>query len=392
MNVEICVTESPNKTLHEPECRLCRAPSPLKAFELESVPHSVETLIHSSFLDEDMGQSLNIYQCAVCGFVQLHQSMHDDFYDEYEMATSFSSSFNNYLAQLATSFVEFFDISTGHIVEVGCGDGTFMEHLARHGFNVTGVEPSRPFREAAREKGFVVIASYVEEGEPLVDRPFDAFVTRQVLEHVENIYGFLRGLRTLIVPGAPGLVEVPNLDKAIEDGRFYDFFPDHVNYFSESTLSLALSANGFDVSAIHPTMDGEFITAFVRRRDAPSLQPIQQAVESVRSSLSEFVNLHQRTGKHLAIWGSGGKGITLLAIMGAEGIDYVVDADPRKHGLFMPICHLQIHPPDMLKKNPVDTVLITALAHKDEIVDQLRMDIGFQGRIALLGTSIQYID
>ncbi|WP_163540404.1 methyltransferase domain-containing protein, partial [Klebsiella pneumoniae] len=80
-----------------------------------------------------------------------------------------------------------------------------------------------------------VEAGYVTADRRLADGPFDGFVTRQVLEHVPDINDFLIGIRRNLKPGAYGLIEVPSLEKALEDRRFYDFFPDHLNYFSLET-------------------------------------------------------------------------------------------------------------------------------------------------------------
>ena len=374
------------------KCRLCGGMSHVRILEIASAPRSVERLLRSEALADDVAQCLQVYQCGACGLVQLQQAMEIGFYDSYEMATSFSPRFNAYLSDLAEIFCSVCEIQSGRIVEIGCGDGTFMEHLAARGFDVTGVEPSRPFRDAARSKGHTVFSTYVGGETPVLGAPYDAFATRQVLEHVFDILDFLRGIHSLVRPGAPGLIEVPNLDKSVSNGRFYDFFPDHVNYFSAQTLRRALDICGFDVLEIRPTIDSEFITAFVRRTMPTDFTLIRSAVQSVRVSLEALLDDHRRSGRRLTVWGSGGKGVTVLSITGAEGIEYVVDADPRKQGHFMPVSHLKVYPPEKLMVDPVDTVLITALAHLDEIVTQLRESLEFKGRIASLGTHIQYID
>jgi len=37
------------------------------------------------------------------------------------------------------------------------------------------------------------------------------------------------------------------MEKTFKDNRFYDFFSDHVNYFTEQTLEYAAIKNGFSV-------------------------------------------------------------------------------------------------------------------------------------------------
>ena len=58
---------------------------------------------------------------------------------------------------------------------------------------------------------------------PLPQAPFAAFATRQVFEQVEDMRGFLLAIRANLTPQAVGLVEVPNLDTLVAQGRFFDF-------------------------------------------------------------------------------------------------------------------------------------------------------------------------
>jgi hypothetical protein len=65
-----------------------------------------------------------------------------------------------------------------------------------------------------------------------------------VLEYILDVIGFLLAIRESLKPGATGLVQVPSLEQ--EGARFYDFFPDHLNYFSARTLRLALERTSYD--------------------------------------------------------------------------------------------------------------------------------------------------
>ena len=67
-----------------------------------------------------------------------------------------------------------------------------------------------------------------------------------------------------------------------------------------------------------------------------------------------------------------------MAAANVEGVSYVIDTDPHKQGLFTPVLHLPIHSPEILNIQPVDTILITALAYTNEILDQLNQ-INFKG-------------
>jgi len=111
-----------------------------------------------------------------------------------------------YQQRQAAYFVDRFNLKNKKLIELGCGDGNFMGYLAAQGPNVFGIEPSSAFRKEAKKAGHRVFEGYITEKSPAPEGPYDAFVTRQVLEHVPNIIDFLRGARASITKDGVGLV------------------------------------------------------------------------------------------------------------------------------------------------------------------------------------------
>jgi hypothetical protein len=234
-------------------------------------------------------------------------------------------------------------------------------------------------------RGYDVKSGYVTATRRLDGGPYDGFVTRQVLEHVPDIHGFLTGIRLNLKPGAPGLIEVPSLEKALSDRRFYDFFPDHVNYFSLRTLRLALELNGFEIVDLRHDMFDEYNVALVKVAALPSLAALGGTVDSLGRELREFIAHYRTLGGKVAIWGAGGKGLSVLAASGINDVDLLVDSDPHKQGLRTPVSHLEVAPPSTLAGGDYAAVVITAMAYRHEIERTLRENYRFAGEIAVLG-------
>jgi SAM-dependent methyltransferase len=372
-------------------CRLCHAGGLANAAEFPGAPSSVERLLTRGQIDDDAAVTLKIFMCRNCGFVQLATPMSDGFYDDYQMAVSFSRHFDEYLAALGSDFLEWCRGIPGDLVEVGCGDGAFLQHLERLGFRVTGVEPSHPFRAHARGTGFTVHDAYVGARGPVPGGPYDAVVARQVLEHVFDIGSFMTALVESLRPGGRGLIEVPNLDTAISAGRFYDFFPDHVNYFSPATLQYACCVGGFRVLDVQSTFGAEFLVAFVERPAHQDPAELAGSRAILVSALTDYIARERSEGRRVAIWGAGGKGVSLLSAHGGGGVKYVVDSDPRKQGLYLPVSHLPVYSPKMLAEDAVDIVIITALAHRTEIEREIVSRYGFAGTVAVIGRGVEVV-
>lgn len=371
-------------------CRLCTHGETEVTLTIGRAPRNIQNLLREEDVGRDHAIKLEVRTCGRCGFVQIPPVLDDTYYDDYLMATTHSVQMQSYQQKQASQFVQRFELNGKKVIEAGCGDGNFLNHLRAAGAMVYGVEPSQRFREIALGRQHVVEEGYVTAERVLRDGPFDGFVTRQVLEHVPDIHSFLTGIRRNLRDGAFGLIEVPSLEKALQDHRYYDFFTDHVNYFSLGTLRLALTLNGFEVLDTYQDMFDEYNVALVRSASPPSLDDIQRASSNLGDDLRRFVLDHHAKGKKVAVWGAGGKGLSVLASAGIDNLDLLVDSDPHKQGRYTPVSHFLVQEPTQQNIRGVDAVIITAMAYRNEIETALRGRYGFEGSIAVLGHRLEF--
>lgn len=373
-------------------CRLCRAPRLEPVLTLERAPHDVSYLLTAEQAQTDAPVRVEVFRCADCGHVQLAQDPPASYYDDYLMTVSHSAQMRAFQQAQAEALVARFGLAGRRVVDVGCGDGHVLGILSGLGVQAVGIEPSARFREVAAAAGHRVLSGYVGAATPIPEGPYDAFVTRQVFEHVLDPNDFLQGVRRSLTDDGVGLVEVPSLEQALEHGRFFDFFPDHVNYWSVATLGRALERNGFLVLEITRAMNDEYLQAVVRVDTGRDLAALAGSVDRVRGALRDLLAGAAADGRRVAAWGAGAKGLTSLAEAGADGIRYVVDSDPYKQGRLTPVTHLPVVAPRRLQEDPVDVVLLTSLAYRDEVIAQLRGPLAFTGTIAVLGAPLELLE
>jgi SAM-dependent methyltransferase len=107
------------------------------------------------------------------------------------------------------------DWTRARVVDVGAGNGYFS-HALGEALRARGLDPGahiaacdvvpEEFRYAP-----VRCAGIGPDGRlPFADATFDAVISIEVVEHVENQFAFLRELARLAKPGAPVLVTTPN--------------------------------------------------------------------------------------------------------------------------------------------------------------------------------------
>jgi cyclopropane fatty-acyl-phospholipid synthase-like methyltransferase len=373
-------------------CRLCSHDGVEAVLTLSGMPRWNHRLIRAQELAADRGIDVTAYRCLSCGFVSLPMRLSGDYYDDYVNVPSLSSQAQQFQAEQAREFVARFCLTGCRILEVGCGDGFFLRAMQDAGAQGFGIEPSSAQCQLARARGLQIEQGILAGGRRLADAPFDAFVTRQVFEHVEDIRDFLLTIRGNLQVGAVGLVEVPNLEKLLDEARFFDFIPEHINYFTPRTLSLALDLAGFEVVEVCPVQDGESLRALVRWQAPPDYGRIGSRAGSLRTDMATFMSACRSQGKKVAIWGAGGKGLSMMASVDVSDVQLLVDADPSKVGLYAPVSHLQVSPPQALASQAVDAVIVMAPAYEREIVRKLRTEWAFAGKIVLAGRGFEIVD
>jgi hypothetical protein len=99
---------------------------------------------------------------------------------------------------------------------------------------------------------------------------------------------------------------------------------------------------------------------------------------------------HHRQGRKVAVWGAGGKGLSVLASAGIRDLDLLIDSDPHKQGRYTPVSHLLVQEPTPQNIQAMDAIIITAMAYRNEIEATLRSQYGFQGQIAVLGHRLEF--
>jgi hypothetical protein len=95
-------------------------------------------------------------------------------------------------------------------------------------------------------------------------------------------------------------------------------------------------------------------------------------VESVRKDLRELLTALKGNGAKIAAYGAAAKGSTMINYsgIGTELVDFVVDRNTHKQGLYMPGRHIPVLAPEALLDRAPDYVLLLAWNFADEILQQ----------------------
>ncbi len=138
----------------------------------------------------------------------------------------------------------------GRLLDVGAGEGAFLEAMQHAGWQVSGTDVSPDAaRMTARRLGISLLVGPFEELTISGDE-YDLVTFWDVLEHLHDPLGALRKARNLLRPGGKVLVSVPNLEslEARWLGQAWPHLdvPRHLTHFTAQTLGRMLLEAGFD--------------------------------------------------------------------------------------------------------------------------------------------------
>ncbi|MDR0759324.1 MAG: class I SAM-dependent methyltransferase [Treponema sp.] len=202
-------------------------------------------------------------RCTICGLVQINPqpvpaAVRDRYgadYLSYERANE--TAFLR-LQELALKDAGFFDDLEDYltvreppaVLDIGCATGALLSSLREKGWQVTGVEISRPQAEyARRERNLDVRTRPLEENRFPPDS-FRAVLASHLIEHLNDPASLVREVYRILLPGGCFYVTTPNIagfQARLLGKRWRSAIFDHLYLFSAKTLPALLRRNGFTV-------------------------------------------------------------------------------------------------------------------------------------------------
>jgi SAM-dependent methyltransferase len=146
-------------------------------------------------------------------------------------------------------------VRPGRLLDIGCGDGSFVHHMARYGWDATGIDFSRSALEIARRtrSGGRFLHGALEDHAFPAGR-LDLVTFWQVLEHIAEPRPLLCRSHELLRRGGLLVAAVPNIEglsSQLTGERWWGLdVPRHLVHYSPSTLRRSLEWAGFRVLRI----------------------------------------------------------------------------------------------------------------------------------------------
>lgn len=246
-----------------------------------------------------------LLQCRDCGLVFMEDIPTAEVLDRHYSTYAYGSG--GYLSPLTVAsynkLLDHFEKFRKHnrILDAGCGRGWFLDEAAKRGWEVFGSEYSPKAVELCRSRGIKMHAGSLVE-EAFDTGAFDVITSFEVLEHMNTPNREMQLFHRFLRKGGLLYVTTPNFNSVMRYylGAEYDVigYPEHLTYFTRSTLKKLAKQNGFSVRRLSTT--GLSVSRWQKSLNKPTerLGSQQSADEQLRSRLAS--RFYLRWAKSLA--------------------------------------------------------------------------------------------
>ena len=310
---------------------------------------------------------------------------------DYDNPLHISASFRAFATELSRRLVTQHRLSGGVAVEIGCGDGFFLDLLLKNGMRqAVGYDPSMEGRIVVQtDEPRLRIVPVLFEKQRLNGR-IDAIICRHVLEHLPDPLGFVQDLREAFCSQNPLIYfEVPNAEWILQTLSLWDVIYEHFTYWTAPTLGALFTRSKQMPISVSTGFGDQFLMLEARPRGTAAprewlsrgeVHRIGQLCNHFARTCAELIahwrlalgEVRTRHGK-VVLWGAGSKGVTFANVVAGDEplLAGIVDINPSKQGKFVGGCGLPILAPWNLTALQPDVVLLMNSNYTAEVSAQL---------------------
>ena len=339
---------------------------------------------------------LELAVCPDCGFVFNHrfEPKTIDYTSPYEESQAYSPTFVAFQEALVDRLVATYDLPDKQIFEIGCGKGAFLEAIChRAGAVGLGIDPAFKAERLAGAD-IIVVEEFFDDAHTWMTG--DLICCRHTLEHIQPVAKFVGLVRESAAqqPGSTVLIEVPDMTRILVEGAFWDVFYEHCSYFTPTSLSWLLQAEGLPIRRLAREFDEQYLVVDASVGPADRFIDTEEVgtIVELCSRFAERVTVETKRWRRrlnasatTVLWGAGSKAVAFLAaVAGSDNVAAVVDINPYKQGSYLPGSAQPVIAPERLVDLNPELVIIMNPIYEEEISGMLA-EQGIEAEVASLG-------
>jgi SAM-dependent methyltransferase len=383
-----------------PICRSCGEGTLESFLDLGRSPLADRILSKEQLGYSEPAFPLEVAFCHNCSLVQILETIPPEelFCRDYPYYSSVSPTLLAHSRDNVIQIIKRCNLnSESFVVELASNDGYLLKNYVENNIRCLGIDPAEGPAKTAQDIGVPTLCTFftLELAERLVDKEGKADVihANNVLAHVADTNGFVKGIGILLKSDGIAVIEVPYLRDLIDNCQFDTIYHQHLCYFSVTALNNLFRRHGLFLNEIerlpihggslrlyigHNDSAGQSVNILLKEEKQQRIDTFDyynsfaDRVRQARRQLRGLLNDIRSQGKRIAAYGAAAKGCTLINHVRIDRglVDFVVDLNPHKQGKYMTGMHQPIYAPEKLIEEMPDYVLLLPWNLKAEILQQ----------------------
>jgi SAM-dependent methyltransferase len=323
---------------------------------------------------------LNI--CEACTHLQLSHAVNPDLlFKNYLYVSGTSQTLRDYFDWFAKETLTYVpDAET--VLDIACNDGSQLNSFKALGLKTYGVDPAENLYPLSSANHDVVCDYFTDKyAYHYGSKNLDIITAQNVFAHNSYPLEFLKQCKEIMHDASVLFIQTSQADM-IRNNEFDTIYHEHLSFFNASSMSALAQRAGLYLIDIRKTpihgnsymfvfskvaSDTSLVDAVLAEERALGLQDMNtylayaDRAATIVEDLKQTI-MHYRTLDYLIVgYGAAAKGNTLLNF-GEIHLDYIIDDNPLKQGLYSPGMSTPVVPIGMLDQYAETKVAFVPLA------------------------------
>jgi SAM-dependent methyltransferase len=335
---------------------------------------------------------LELMVCDKCWHCQLHYIVDPDIlFRNYKYTSGTSQTGQEFFKKNAENINNNF--SGKRILDIACNDGSQLNFFKELGWETYGVDPAENLLPISTAAGHTVICDFWNTTVAMKLPLMDVILAQNVFAHTQDIDLFLQSCK-LVMDSNSVLFIQTSQKNMILNSEFDTIYHEHISFFNTNSMDTLVRRNGLllgNVSEadIHGTSyifeirkmrynNYNVDSVLLKEKELglysmETYKSFERTAKEISNKLKHEICEYNKSGYKCIGFGASAKGQTVLCYSEIH-LDYIVDENPLKIGLFSPKMNIPIKSFEDFKLEKESKLLIVILAWNfaDEIIRKIK--------------------
>lgn len=345
--------------------------------------------------------SITLARCTNCKLLQLLNTTNvSDLYDEYLYFTKNTNQLGKFYSEIAQQLIQEFNRNyDGKILDIGSNDGTFLDFFSKKGFQVLGIDPSKPACDYSNQLNIYTINDYFNK-KSIVENALQKFsysliAINYTLANVPSVSDFLVDVASIMSDETLlSVVTGYHLDQFTHS--MFDYIGhDHLTYLTITDFDALCKKIGLKIidvnryehkgGSIHVILSKASSSHMAKSSVKQNLQRemwlrstsdenIHVMASNVARSKETLQNLISSDNSRLV--GGVGASISTSHLINefeiADKIKILFDDDANKIGKYSPFYGIPVHDLERLDEKNPEILVVLAWQHSNKLLERLK--------------------